>query len=154
MQKANLAKKIFRSFDLFSTSQFLRFDKQGEYKTASGGICSMIVIVVFMTLFMSTAIQTINMQIITWTSTSTLEFDPSETNIAINPPSNPFTFAVKLLGINLNDNIRFFDVFLVQRTYINGMYETTPKYVQMVPCTSQHFSITDSIKQSTATLGI
>ena len=75
-----------------------------------------------MTLFMSTAIQTINMQIISWTSTSTLEFDPGETSITIDPPTNPFMFAVRILGINLNDNIRFFDVFLVERTYINGMY--------------------------------
>ena len=70
MAGLNTAKKIFRSFDLFSTSQFLRFDGEGEYKTASGGICSLIVIVIFMTLFMSTAIQTVNMEIITWSSTS------------------------------------------------------------------------------------
>ena len=63
-------RKFFKFFDLFSNSQFLRFQEEGEYKTASGGICSLIVIVIFMTLFMSTAIQTLNMEIITWSSTS------------------------------------------------------------------------------------
>lgn len=123
MAALNTAKKIFRSFDLFSTSQFLRFEGEGEYKTASGGICSLMVIVVFMTLFMSTAIQTINMQIISWTSTSTLEFDPAETNITISPPDNPFMFAVKMLGVNLNDNVRFFDIVMVDRNFKNGVYE-------------------------------
>lgn len=70
MQYLTSARKLFKSFDLFSTSQFLRFQGEGEYKTASGGLCSLIVIAIFMALFMSTAIQTLNMQIITWSSTS------------------------------------------------------------------------------------
>lgn len=61
-------------------------------------------------------------------------------------------FAVKLLGINLNDNIRFFDVYMVEHTYLSGTHEGTPKYVEMVPCTSQHFSVTDEIQQNTAGL--
>ena len=61
-------RELFQKFDLFSTSQFLRYQSDGDYKTASGGICSILVVTVFVALFMNTAIQTINMDIINWSS--------------------------------------------------------------------------------------
>lgn len=61
-------RELFQKFDLFSTSQFLRYQSDGDYKTASGGICSLIVLLIFVVLFMNTAIQTVNMDIINWSS--------------------------------------------------------------------------------------
>lgn len=63
-------------------------------------------------------------------------------------------FAIKLLGLNLNDNVRYFDIRIVEREYMNGLYEVPPRFVDMVPCTSQHFSLTDDIRKNTANLGI
>lgn len=117
MKMFNLIKSFAKNCDLFSTSQFLRYREDEDYKTASGGICSLIVIAVFMVLFMNTAIQTIDMNNITWTSTSEYSFDPSETNVTIaniSADSNPFMFAINILGVNLNsNNSRFFDVSLI-----------------------------------------
>lgn len=70
MKVKALAKELLKFCDLFSTSQFLRYKNDEDYKTASGGICSLIVVTIFMIMFMNTAMQTIDKSNITWTSTS------------------------------------------------------------------------------------
>ena len=52
-------------------------------------------------------------------------------------------FAIKLLGMNLNDNERYFDITMVEREIVDGLYEYDRKFVDMVPCTTQHFSLTE-----------
>lgn len=77
-----------------------------------------------MVLFMNTAIQTVDMTNIIWTSTTENQFDPTESNVTITTPSkssNPFMFAVNIMGVNLNSNTsRFFDVSLIEHHYIRG----------------------------------
>jgi hypothetical protein len=155
MKLVKKLRKFIKNFDLFSTSKFLRYGEDEDYKTASGGLCSLIVFIVFLVLFMSTAIQTVNMQIINWSSSSELLFDPSETIIPINPPHNPFVFGIKLFGVNLNDNAsRLFDIVMVERHYQNGLIELPNKTISLVPCTLQHFSLTDEIEKAASTLQI
>jgi hypothetical protein len=62
-------------------------------------------------------------------------------------------FAIQLMGLNLNNNTsRYFDIFMVERHFINGGMEMTNNTINMVPCTSKHFSLTDQIAQNFASL--
>lgn len=76
MKLLPIARSFVKTFDLFSASQFLRYQEEGDYKTVSGGICSLIVMIVFAVLFMNTAIQTVNMDLISWSSAKELLFVP------------------------------------------------------------------------------
>jgi len=52
--------KALKSLDLFPTSNFLRYSGENEYTTASGGVISVAICVVFAVLFASMGIRTIN----------------------------------------------------------------------------------------------
>ena len=60
---------IFKLFDLFSLSQFLRYNEDEDYKTVSGGLLSLFVITLFSVLFSDNALATINKTDIKWSST-------------------------------------------------------------------------------------
>ncbi len=64
---------LLRKFDLFPTTQFLRYKSEAEYKTATGGFVSMAVIVIFVILFYSLGTQTVNRQIINGSVTYNIE---------------------------------------------------------------------------------
>jgi hypothetical protein len=97
-----------------STSQFLRYQEEGDYKTASGGICSLLIVIVFGVLFMGTAIDTINMDIINWTSSQEFLIDPVATELTIDPKGKHFMFAVGVMGLDINNAThRYFDLEMV-----------------------------------------
>ncbi len=61
-------REFFKFCDLFSLSQFLRYKGESDYKTASGGVISVLVLSIFSALFLNVAIATINKSIINWSS--------------------------------------------------------------------------------------
>jgi hypothetical protein len=54
--------------DLFAASQFIKYKGESDFKTATGGFCSVVILTIFAVLFTSMAIKTVNRQIITWSS--------------------------------------------------------------------------------------
>lgn len=62
--KASLGKAL-RSVDLFPTSNFIRYSGDSDYTTSTGGLTSVVVIVIFIILFASMGLKTVNKQIIT-----------------------------------------------------------------------------------------
>ena len=58
-------KKILKHVDLFSTTQFLRYNGEDSYTTATGGVVSIAVISILVILFASMGVRTVNKQIIT-----------------------------------------------------------------------------------------
>jgi hypothetical protein len=59
------------------------------------------------------------------------------------------------MGFNLNDNAsRLFDIVMVKRHFQNGYIELPNKMISLVPCTLQHFSMTDEIARTASTLHI
>ena len=56
--------KFFRMFDFFQSSKFLRYNGEGEYKSTSGGIVTILVIGVLIALFFSMGLRTIRKEII------------------------------------------------------------------------------------------
>lgn len=63
-------KELFQAFDLFATTSFLRYKKDDSYSTASGGVISMLVVIIFLVLFANTALQTLQKTIINWSATT------------------------------------------------------------------------------------
>jgi hypothetical protein len=61
---------FFRAFDLFSLTQFLRYNQDEDYKTVSGGVTSLLVVAIFIALFADTALATFDKTQVSW-STST-----------------------------------------------------------------------------------
>lgn len=58
--KLSKAKKAIKNFDLFSKEVSLRYDGEPEYETLIGGFCSIILIVVFISVFASTLTNTLD----------------------------------------------------------------------------------------------
>ena len=66
-----------RQLDLFPTSTFLRYKGDNDYKTATGGIVSIIVIMTFVVLFASMAVRTVRREIINTSQSNQADPDPS-----------------------------------------------------------------------------
>lgn len=58
-----------RTFDLFSSTQLLRYKQDEDYKTVSGGLTSILVVAIFTILFAGNAIATLEKTSITWEMT-------------------------------------------------------------------------------------
>ena len=58
--------EFFKIFDLFSLTQFLRYNQDEDYKTVSGGIASLIVVSIFGVLFAENALSTVNKTEVSW----------------------------------------------------------------------------------------
>ena len=58
--------EFIKLFDLFSLTQFLRYNQDEDYKTFSGGVTSILVVAIFIGLFANNAISTVNKTAITW----------------------------------------------------------------------------------------
>ena len=64
---------LIRKFDFFSATQFLRYRGEPEYATATGGMTSILILVVFVILFASMGLETARKNIIT--SSMSIEYD-------------------------------------------------------------------------------
>ena len=56
---------LLRKPDLFSQTTLLRYNGEAEYSTATGGFISIAVITIFIALFFSMGLKTLNKEIIT-----------------------------------------------------------------------------------------
>jgi hypothetical protein len=70
-------KKIFKSFDMFSNSQMLRFEDDPEFKSVSGACISLALLLCFIVVFTNTVISTFNYTNIKSTVTQGEESEPS-----------------------------------------------------------------------------
>ena len=74
-----------KKMDLFQTSSLLRYNGEAEYSTVTGGLVSIIVIVIFIILFASMGLQTAQKKIINSIALSTYESNPGAANITMSP---------------------------------------------------------------------
>jgi hypothetical protein len=51
---------ILKIFDFFPNTQFIRYQGEGDFKTATGGFFSIILITIFSVLFFSAGFKTVN----------------------------------------------------------------------------------------------
>lgn len=105
-------KGLLKSGDLFTTSQLLRYRKETDYGTATGGFVSIAVFIVFAALFWNLGIQTANMELINSSMSIISESDPSPVKITAGTKGG-FMFGVAIIGLNLNDPlVTYFNITL------------------------------------------
>ena len=110
-------KNTLKFFDLFPYSTFLRYNGDDFYSTSTGGILSIGVIVIFIILFASMDIKTINKKIIFTTQGSEFVDNPSELNMIMGPEGG-FMFGILVFGVNLNNaSMKVFDVKMYQEVH-------------------------------------
>jgi hypothetical protein len=124
------SKEFVRAWDLFCTTDLLRYKENPEYRSLTGGVVSIAIFVTFAILFARTIFNTFEKQTIISKTTRSEETTPS----LFATQSTPFLFALGINGIDLNDAAtKYFNVRFSQRNNIkNGARLRT--YHDLVPC--------------------
>ena len=139
-------KNLLKMADFFNSFQMLRFQKETEYRTFTGGLISIGIIITIIVAFASMIINTVNRTIISFTHNEQKDSVPSLTQIMASPDDN-FMFAVEVQGYNLSSEYRYFDVVFdqIQSSY-GSNYVHTPYSLE--PCTKAHWAMLPSVVDS------
>jgi hypothetical protein len=122
-------KQLLSGFDLFSQHVSFRFRDEPAYQSATGGVVSLILIVVFVAVFAGTGINTINREKITFTKTQFEETIPSFFNTSAD---NDLMFSVGIDQLDMNHGERYFDVIMEKKHFsVLGKINTT---IPLNPC--------------------
>jgi hypothetical protein len=74
--------KLLKKIDLFPTDQFVRYNSESEYTTATGGFVSLGLITIILLLFSNKGIQTLDRTTITSSVSTQIETEPSPIKVA------------------------------------------------------------------------
>lgn len=105
--------------DLFYATEMLRYDKELEYRSFTGGLLSIAIIIAVIIGFASMILDTLSLSTITFVTTITKDTNPSFTRMDIGDGSK-FMMAVQLWGVNMTDTVRYFDVLMIQLNTTKG----------------------------------
>lgn len=115
-------------FDLFAPGIALRYKSENDFKTYTGAVVSIALIVFFGIVFANKFIDMVHRNDITSTVQSLEENDPS-----IFDTSTPdFMFAIGLNSISMNTGLRYFNVLVDQYVSINQT--KSKRSIETVPC--------------------
>lgn len=90
-------KKILRSVDMFSISQFTLYKSKDTYGTTTGGIMSLLIISALIAIFISMATDIFRYKNITFYLQTLVDPVPTKTTI-VNHPANKFMFAIGIVS--------------------------------------------------------
>lgn len=119
-------KGFIYSFDLLSSSTFLRIKGSSEHTTIVGGISSMTLIVLLVTLFYNKIIGTFNKDIISSSSLASHANNPLPFNFTT--ADRTFMLGVELWNVDLTSGPRYFDISLDNSLYRFGAYNSSSSY--------------------------
>jgi hypothetical protein len=85
MKAIKILHSTLTKIDLFPAQQFLRYKGEAEYKTATGGFCSILVIAIFFALFINSGLDVINKVNVTTSFDIQHQADPAATTLTANP---------------------------------------------------------------------
>ena len=123
-----------KAFDFFPNKQFIRYEHENEYKTATGGTLSLAIIIIFAILFLNNGLKTLRKELITSSFYSIFNETPCPIDIKLNDKT--FMFAIFMYGFNLTDpNIRWFDISVTQFTKVNAFTVQNATSIPLIPCT-------------------
>ena len=108
--------KVFRNFDFFQTSKLLRYNKDAEYKSVTGGITSITVVIILCILFFNMGLRTIRKETVTSSTSTTNEIDPSEMTLTMGPGGNTM-IGIFSREVNFSAVPKLFDVTLTQKYF-------------------------------------
>ena len=115
-------KKVSRAVqqvDFFNSSQLLRYEKENDYRTFTGGFISLGVISVILIGFAKMIFQTISKENINTKSSSLHSLEPPPVNFQTGP-EHKFMISIMNPFLKLDDNKKYVDV--------NVMYQSFDKY--------------------------
>ncbi|CAD8123994.1 unnamed protein product [Paramecium sonneborni] len=131
-------KDNLRKIDIFGQSITLSFRQEEEYRTSLGGILSLCIIATIISFFYSNIIDFFQKNSVSSEQEQEFSEDPSTVQLL---PNN-FMFAVQIDQANFTTN-PYFNITVEQRAYTrdeNGtQVKLPPVYVDLVPCTIEHF---------------
>jgi hypothetical protein len=105
-------RQLLVKFDFFPATQFLRYKGSTEYRTATGGVFTIFIIIISCLLFFNALTDIIDKKNVTVKSNIAHQANPSETSFALGPAEG-FLFAVKINGMNLSQtDLKYFDITL------------------------------------------
>lgn len=100
---------VIRTFDFFPNRQFIRYQHENDYKTATGGAFSLTIIILFTILFLNSGLKTLRKELIT--SSFYTQYDSNPTPVDIGFKDRTFSFALFMTKINLTDtSVKWFDI--------------------------------------------
>jgi hypothetical protein len=108
-----------RMNDLFYATEMLRFDKEMEYRSITGGLFSLAIIVAVLVGFASMIVDTLSLNTINSVQLITKDSEPSASSLTLGGDSK-FMMAVELWGVNMTAPVRYFDVLMIQLSTTNG----------------------------------
>lgn len=103
-------RQLLVKFDFFPATQFLRYKGSTEYRTATGGIFTILIIAIFCILFFNALLDIIAKKNVTLKTDVQHQSDPSAAQIAFGPQGG-FLFALRISGMNLSrTDLKYFDI--------------------------------------------
>ena len=109
MKFLRILKEAVEMSDFFYSTKLLRFQKDGEYHTVTGGILSIGIIIIIIVGFANMIISTVNRTTITTSLKVEKKTSPTLTTLTSSAEKN-FMFAIEVMGLNLSAPTRHFDV--------------------------------------------
>ena len=129
-----LVKGVIRNCDLFAHKVGLRFGDEPDYESLTGGLLSIIMMVVFVVIFANATLSTINKVYIDSKIILREKTHPPSFEIGV----NEFMFAVGFSDIDMNRGERLFDLEMEFRSYAPGARNKTK--VNLVPCEREQWA--------------
>jgi hypothetical protein len=113
---------LVKKIDFFYSTEMLRYDKDEDFKTLTGGFISVGIIIAILVGFASMIINTLNQTTISNTTQVIKNPIPTNSSMEITPES-AFRFGVEVWRVNLSDTKRYFDVTFSLCRQTNGIIE-------------------------------
>ena len=130
--------KVFRNFDFFQTSKLLRYNKDAEYKSVTGGITSITVVIILCILFFNMGLRTIRKETVTSSTSTTNEIDPSEMTLTMGPGGNTM-IGIFSREVNFSEVPKLFDVTITQKYFEYSSFLNSSA-ILLEQCTQEHFA--------------
>ena len=131
--------------DFFYSTQLLRFKQKGQYRTFTGGLLSLGIIVVIVIGFASMILSMLQRTTISTTFNVQKNTDPTLTTLDTSLQKK-YMFGVEIWRHDLNSNKRYFDVVGVLYTQDTGWATVTN--VPLIPCTRQHWAMFPQVEKN------
>ena len=109
-------KSCLKSPDVFEHKEIHRYQNNSEYKSVCGGVCTILVFLILISLFLEECVNTINMNIIHSEITQSTEIEPEVTTWKLGPGGDMQIMLANNL-MSLSAEPRLFDWELFQEHY-------------------------------------
>lgn len=130
----SLLKDAVRMNDLFYATEMLRYDKELEYRSFTGGLLSIAIIIAVIVGFASMILDTLSLSTISFVTTVTKNSNPPLTKMDMGAGSK-FMMAVELWGVNMTAPTRYFDVWMLQLNSTKGASNLNISFIPLQSCT-------------------